>query len=233
MSLDRSSSSGSVAQTASEADWLIGQGLFTAKVSGVALRSMKDPGGAYDDPILGKDPQPGHMRDYVVTLEDGGGVHINSGIPNHAFFLTAAAMGGHAWEKAGQDLVRCGPRSVRSNTDFRGAASLTHAVAGELYGAGSDEQKAVQYGWESVGIPVTAAAPTQPPSTPSGCLAAPARPLVLRSGLGCRSTGNAGGQAIEDPISCAAVASPACGCPWISTRTTCRRAEAAQLCRTG
>ena len=144
-------------QTASEADWLIGQGLFTPKVSGAALRSMKDPGGAYDDPILGKDPQPAHMRDYVVTLEDSGGVHINSGIPNHAFFLAATAMGGHAWEKAGNIWYVAARDRFAANTDFRGAASLTHAVAGELYGADGDEQKAVQYGWESVGIPVTAA----------------------------------------------------------------------------
>ena len=152
-------------QAASEAG-LIGEGLFTSKVSGVALRSMKDPGGAYDDPILGKDPQPGHMRDYVITLEDGGGVHINSGIPNHAFFLTATAIGGHAWEKAGMIWYVAAARiRLSSTTDFAGAASLTHAVAGELYGEGSDEQDAVRYGWESVGISITAPAPAQPEST--------------------------------------------------------------------
>ena len=50
--------------TADQADWLIGAGLFTANVNGVAIRSMKEPGTAYDDPVLGKDQQPGHMRDY-------------------------------------------------------------------------------------------------------------------------------------------------------------------------
>src|ERR1051325_7828212 len=50
-------------QTAAEADWLIGQGLLTAKVNGVALRSMKAPGTAYDDSVLGKDPQPAPMKD--------------------------------------------------------------------------------------------------------------------------------------------------------------------------
>src|SRR5919205_959577 len=88
-------------QTADQADWLIGQGLFTAKVHGVALRSMKAPGPAYDDPVLGKDPQPATMSGYVHTTADNGGVHINSGIPNHAFYLVATALGGHAWEKAG------------------------------------------------------------------------------------------------------------------------------------
>src|SRR5512138_1552601 len=69
-------------QTADQADWLIGAGLFTPAIKGVALRSMKEPGTAFDDPVLGKDPQPGHMKDFVKMFEDNGGVHINSGIPN-------------------------------------------------------------------------------------------------------------------------------------------------------
>src|SRR5262249_20304804 len=64
---------GSLAQTAGEADWLIGEGLFTAKVKGVALRSLKAPGTAYDDPVLGKDPQPATMKGYVQTTDDDGG----------------------------------------------------------------------------------------------------------------------------------------------------------------
>jgi len=158
-------------QAASEADWLVGQGLFTTKVNGVALRSMKEPGTAYDDPILGKDPQPAHMRDYVATLEDNGGVHVNSGIPNHAFFLTAVAMGGYAWEKAGKIWYVAGRDRFPSNTDFQGAADLTFQVAGELYGGGSDEQQAVQYGWESVGITIGAQSQAQP--NPSGCSVVP------------------------------------------------------------
>ena len=54
------------------------------------------------DPVLGKDPQPATMQNYVRTSDDNGGVHINSGIPNYAFALTAINMGGHAWEKAGR-----------------------------------------------------------------------------------------------------------------------------------
>ena len=90
-------------QTAAEADWLIGEGLFTANVKGKAIRSMKEPGTAFDDPVIGKDIQPGHMRDYLngPNSVDHGGVHVNSGIPNHAFFFVATEMGGHAWEKAG------------------------------------------------------------------------------------------------------------------------------------
>ncbi len=162
-------------QTAADADWLIGEGLFTANVKGAALRSMKEPGSAYDDPVLGKDPQPAHMRDYVHTSEDNGGVHINSGIPNHAFYLAAVAIGGFAWEKAGNIWYVAARDKFASNTDFQSAANLIHKAAGELYGEGSAEQQAVQYGWEGVGI--TIGAQSQP--QPSGCLTSAG--VLLRS----------------------------------------------------
>jgi Zn-dependent metalloprotease len=159
-------------QTAAAADWLIGQGLFTPKVKGVALRSMKDPGTAYDDPVLGKDPQPANMRDYVNTSEDNGGVHINSGIPNHAFYLMAVAIGGYAWEKTGKIWYVSARDKFNSNTNFQSAADLTYQTAGELFGAGSAEQQAVKYGWDGVGI--TVGATPQPQPQPSGCFGAPA-----------------------------------------------------------
>ena len=50
---------------------LIGAGLLAPRVTGTALRSMKAPGTAYDDDVLGKDPQPATMDDYVHTGSDG------------------------------------------------------------------------------------------------------------------------------------------------------------------
>ncbi len=150
-------------QTAAQADWLIGQGLFTANVKGVALRSMKAPGTAYDDPVLGKDPQPAHMRDYVNTLSDNGGVHINSGIPNHAFYAVSVAIGGNAWEKAGRIWYVTLRDKLSANAQFQDAARLTYQTAGELFGSNSLEQQAVRSGWSEVGISVDA-----PPSP--GCL---------------------------------------------------------------
>src|ERR1051325_9093022 len=52
----------SLKQTADKADWLIGAGLLAKGIQGVALRSMKAPGTAYDDPNLRRDPQPDHMK---------------------------------------------------------------------------------------------------------------------------------------------------------------------------
>jgi len=159
-------------QTADQADWLIGAELLTMNVRGVALRSMKAPGTAYNDPVLGKDPQPAHMKDYVTTLEDNGGVHINSGIPNHAFYVMAVEMGGFAWEKAGRIWYVAARDKFNSGTNFQSAANLTHQAAGELYGAGSLEQMAVAKGWSEVGITVGAQPEPQPQPQPNGCLAA-------------------------------------------------------------
>jgi Zn-dependent metalloprotease len=141
-------------QKVDRADWLIGEGLFTKKVKGKALRSMSAPGTAYDDPNLGKDPQPAHMKNYVKTHEDEGGVHINSGIPNHAFYLTAMELGGYAWEEAGRIWYVALRDTLRPKNSFATAAKRTYQVAGVIFGVGSEEQKAVRTGWEGVGVKI-------------------------------------------------------------------------------
>jgi Zn-dependent metalloprotease len=158
----------SLQQTATAADWLIGAGLLTSNVNGVALRSMKAPGTAYDDPVLGKDPQPAHMKDYVTTISDNGGVHINSGIPNHAFYVVATELGGYAWEKAGQIWYVTLRDKLSANSNFQDCANLTYQVAGQLYGEGSIEQQAVKKGWAEVGL--MAGGGTTPPPSGDGCL---------------------------------------------------------------
>jgi Zn-dependent metalloprotease len=142
-------------QTADKADWLIGAELLASGVTGVALRSMKDPGTAYDDPRLGKDPQPADMSGYVHTNEDNGGVHINSGIPNRAFCLTALALGGHSWDRAGRiwyETLR--DKGLKKTSSFRQFAHRTVINAGHLFGNGSAEAKAVADSWNQVGIRV-------------------------------------------------------------------------------
>jgi Zn-dependent metalloprotease len=152
-------------QTADKADWLIGAGLLARGVKGVALRSMKAPGTAFDDPVLGKDDQPSHMRDYVQTSDDHGGVHTNSGIPNHAFYLTAIAIGGFAWQKTGQiwyETIR-DPR-LRNTATFAQFAAQTQSNAARLYGHGGPEYQAVTNAWTQVGV-IEAPAPAPGTST--------------------------------------------------------------------
>ncbi|MBD1856497.1 M4 family metallopeptidase [Leptolyngbya boryana CZ1] len=139
-------------QTADQADWLIGAGLLTAKVNGEALRSMKAPGTAYDDRVLGKDPQPAEMKNLYKGTADNGGVHINSGIPNRAFYLVASALGGYAWEKAGKIWYIALTERLRTSSNFQDAARATATIASELYGIDSTEQQAVQNAWRTVGV---------------------------------------------------------------------------------
>ncbi|WP_405980752.1 M4 family metallopeptidase [Streptomyces sp. NBC_00158] len=143
----------SLDQTADRADWLIGAGLLGPNVTGVALRSMKAPGTAYDDDELGKDPQPATMDDYVVTTRDNGGVHINSGIPNHAFYIAATELGGKAWERAGRiwyDTLTGGQLGEKAS--FKDFARLSTAAAVTRYGEGGAEHQALQKAWSAVGL---------------------------------------------------------------------------------
>ncbi|WP_084727106.1 M4 family metallopeptidase [Rhodococcoides yunnanense] len=145
----------SLGQTAEVASWLVGEGLFLPAVEGRALRSMLEPGTAYDDDVLGKDPQPADMDGYVETRSDYGGVHINSGIPNRAFAVTARALPGPAWDRAGQvwfDVATGG--ALRPDATFEDFASTTVAAAAARYGDESDVRRAVVQGWATVGITV-------------------------------------------------------------------------------
>jgi Zn-dependent metalloprotease len=137
-------------QTVDQADWLIGRNLFYPIVHGVALRSMALPGSAYNDPILGKDPQPAHMRDYVDTEEDNGGVHSNSGILNKGYHDTSMRIGGRSWEKSGQ--IWMGALELLSpNADFMEFVRATVEVAFQKFNR--DAQEAVAAGWTGVGLP--------------------------------------------------------------------------------
>jgi len=142
-------------QKADDADWLIGAGLIAGYPS-QALRSMKAPGTAYDNPKLGKDRQPGTMSGYVRTTSDNGGVHTNSGIPNHAFYLVSTNIGGNAWELAGRiwyETLR-DPR-LKPTAQFKTFARLTLRAVQRLgYAQGSPEFQAVQDAWGQVGITV-------------------------------------------------------------------------------
>jgi len=133
-------------QRVDEADWLIGEGLFLPGVQARALRDMAHPGRAYDDPRLGKDPQVGHMDDYVDTADDNGGVHTNSGIPNRAFYLAATGIGGTAWDGAGRIwYAALTSADVGADTDFAAFAAATVAAAG-------DHADVVSEAWRTVGV---------------------------------------------------------------------------------
>ncbi|MGH3456770.1 M4 family metallopeptidase, partial [Aeromicrobium sp.] len=176
---------------ANDADWLIGEGIFRPGIQGRALRSMSEPGTAYDDARIGRDPQVGSMADYVETTEDDGGVHINSGIPNRAFQLAATAIGGSSAEGAGRiwyEALTGG--AITSATDFTGFAEAVIASAGEHTDVVTDAWRQVgvvsrPHGSAAGGAPgSTTGSVPEPvdPATGSGTGSEPGRVVVRRSG---------------------------------------------------
>jgi len=80
-------------------------------------------------------------------------VHTNSGIPNHAFYLAATALGGYAWEKAGRiwyETLR--DKRLKPTATFAQFARYTVQNAGHLFGAA--ERQVVAGAWEAVGVRV-------------------------------------------------------------------------------
>jgi Zn-dependent metalloprotease len=90
------------------------------------------------------------MKDYVHDDEDNGGVHVNSGIPNHAFYLAAMAFGGFAWERAGRIWYHALCNGLGRTSDFAGAAQATAASARSLFNAAAE--KIVVEAWRRVGV---------------------------------------------------------------------------------
>ncbi|HEX2046737.1 MAG TPA: M4 family metallopeptidase [Acidimicrobiales bacterium] len=134
-------------QTAGKADWLIGADVVGPTLE-PALRSMKAPGQANK-----YDKQPASMDDFVNTAADNGGVHINSGIPNHAFYVAATTLGGKAWERAGHiwyDSLR--DEKIKPTSGFRAFARATVRQAGIRFGDPSEEVDAVKAGWDTVKV---------------------------------------------------------------------------------
>ncbi len=171
-------------------DWTLGEDVVKSPPFPTpVLRSMEDPnlGGNYDpnNPLNGIG-QPGHADEYanlpLSRRADNGGVHINSGIPNHAAYLVAQALDR---ERTGQIYYRTLTQYLTPNADFFDAAAATVRAAQDLYGA--NEANAVRTAFNQVGIeagepdtlpppapdqdtiPDVPPVPDQPEPVPQGC----------------------------------------------------------------
>ena len=138
-------------ETAAKANWVVGAEVMVPAPTRRGIRDMENPGTAFvNDPQLGTDPQPAHMSKLYTGPRDRQGVHINSGIPNRVFVLTAKALGGKAWEVAGRiwyDTLL----QLNTNSQFIDCAKITLQVAA-THGAAA--KKAVKAAWKKVGIAV-------------------------------------------------------------------------------
>lgn len=117
-----------------------------------ALRSLKAPGTAYvDHPLIGTDPQPADMSGYYAGSEDNYGVHINSGIPNHAFYLAATKLGGQGWDTILPVWIETA-RVLPARTNFKTFAETTLRIAKSLYEGRPDVVRAIRQAWNKVRV---------------------------------------------------------------------------------
>lgn len=131
------------------ADWLIGEDVVKAAVfpSG-ALRSLEDPhnGGAS---LNDNGFQPKHVSEKYSGTEDNGGVHINSGIPNHAFFKFAEAT---TRDKAASVFYRALKNYLTKSSQFIDLRLAVIKAAGDLFGTSSNEVTQAGLAFDAVGI---------------------------------------------------------------------------------
>ena len=131
------------------ANWTVGEDVVvkTYFPSG-ALRSMANPnqGGTNDNGY-----QPKTMAQYENTTEDNGGVHINSGIPNYAFYLFAS-NGSVGKDKAEQVYYRALSTYLTRSSKFLDLRLAIIRATGDLYGATGAEASAAKAAFDAVGI---------------------------------------------------------------------------------
>ena len=145
--------------------WKIGEDAFTPAGPGDALRYLNNPRQGANLGYTAND-QPDHYLDRYTGTQDNGGVHVNSGIANYAFYLTAKGgthrRGGSATGIGADAAARIWYRALTtymtSSSNFSVARTATMNAARDLFGLQSTSQIAVQRAWCLVGVgqcPVT------------------------------------------------------------------------------
>ena len=141
-----------------QADYVVGKDVFRAARAGGAngIRSMATPGTHGD---------PDHYRNRYVGPDDGGGVHRNSAIPNHAFYLAieggmnrtsglnVRGVGAANREQIEKVFYRAFTLLMPANATFATARAATTQAARDLYGSGGAVEQAVDSAWNAVGVP--------------------------------------------------------------------------------
>jgi Zn-dependent metalloprotease len=141
--------------------WRIGEDAYTPATAGDALRYMDTPHSAGNYGYTAND-DPDHYSERYTGTGDSGGVHINSGIPNHVFYLVAKG-GTHAHivgptvtgigaDKAARIWYKALTTYMTSSTNFAGARTATLNAAASIYGVGSTEYTAVATAWTACGV---------------------------------------------------------------------------------
>src|SRR6185436_8792057 len=133
------------------ADYLLGEDVVTPG----GIRSMENPN------VFG---DPDHYSRRFLGTADNGGVHINSGIANQAFYLAieggtnrtsglaVQGVGGANREQMEKVFYRAFTQILPSNATFSMARAATIQASRDLFGANSNAERAVTQAWTAVGV---------------------------------------------------------------------------------
>lgn len=150
-------------QTAGQASWLIGPELFAHGLQGRALRDMLRRGPAYDDPLLGRDPQIDDASQY----KRGQDPHVTSAVTNRWFAEACLRFPDRkAWETIGPVWFDAWAHRMTAKSGFTAVAKATFDAATTLYGATSPELDAVKWGWDAVKVTIPTGPAPDPIPTP-------------------------------------------------------------------
>jgi bacillolysin len=143
---------------AEKPDWQIGEDVYRGTTTVPGFRNMADPA---------EDGDPDYYTERYTGKKDSGGVHTNSGIPNHAYYLVVNG-GSNAGEKRGhthkgpvvtgiglaaaEQIFYRGFTSLPSTATMSQARQTTVKAAEARYGVGSRQATSTRDAWEAVGV---------------------------------------------------------------------------------
>jgi len=137
------------------ANYIMGDALGSV-VTPCLSRSLQDPFGFAGD--------PDHYALRYTGTADNGGVHVNSTIASHAFYLAieggtnrtsrlaVTGVGAANREQIEKVFYRAFAQLMPSNSTFATARTATIQAARDLYGVGSAAERAVTQAWTAVGV---------------------------------------------------------------------------------
>lgn len=132
-------------------DWLIGSHIGGSG----AIRSMSEPRRFGD---------PAKMSEFVHTFEDNGGVHINSGIINRAYYLLAEGMNGAIGRADAERIFyRALTGHLTKDAQFIDARIAAITSAQELFGASSNQALKTAAAFDAVEIFAASETPDEDP----------------------------------------------------------------------
>jgi bacillolysin len=153
-------------------DWLVAEDIDLRTDTAPGFRNMSDPR---------EDSDPDHYSELFTGTEDSGGVHTNSGISNHAYYLLVNGGQNAGCDNVGSDghthtadcdvtvtalgvanaaqIFYLGFTSLPENATFANARFATVAAAEALYGAGTSQVVSTNAAWQAVGVGSVAPAP--------------------------------------------------------------------------